>query len=113
MTQHPFALTTRWTEHGPVIRVAGELDVATAGELRTAVGRVLDTGSRRLIVDLHELDFIDSTALGVLVAALKRLEAREGALTIRRPTRAALRVLEMTGLSARVQFEDHADAASA
>ena len=110
---HPFAITSRWTEHGPVLRVAGELDVATAGELREAIRRLLDTGTRRLVVDLHELDFIDSTALGVLVAAVKRLEGRDGALTVRRPTRAALRVFEMTGLLPLVRIEAGDEAVSA
>ena len=56
-----------------VIAVAGEVDIFTAPELKRAIAAAIDAGARRLVVDLTETRFLDSTALGVLIGAVKRL----------------------------------------
>jgi anti-sigma B factor antagonist len=104
MGVHPFVVSTRWSVDGPIVRVAGELDVATAPRFREAVHRALEGRSRRLIVDVETLDFIDSTALGVLVSAVKAMAERDGIVVVVAPSRATLRVLEMTGLAERVEI---------
>ena len=109
MTLHPFAVSLRWSADGPVVRVAGEIDAATAPRFREAVQRALDGRSRHLIVDVADLHFVDSTALGVLVSAVKAMAARHGHVTILGPTRPILRVLEMTGLAERVRIEGGAE----
>ena len=104
MDGHPFVVSTRWANDGPVVRVCGELDVATAGRFREAVHRALDGRARRLVIDVAELDFIDSTGLGVLVSAVKAMAARSGTVVVQSPSRAILRVLEITGLDGRVEI---------
>ncbi|MDQ6834821.1 MAG: STAS domain-containing protein [Actinomycetota bacterium] len=65
-----------------VFRVAGEVDFDVAPELKKRlIGRV-DAGDRQLIVDLSAVAFIDSTAIGVLVATLKRLRDAGGSLLV-------------------------------
>lgn len=54
-----------------VLRVAGELDVATAGVLRDAVGKALAEGPAALLVDLTTTRFLDSTGCRELVRAAK------------------------------------------
>ncbi len=83
-----------------VARVVGEIDLATAPELRDRLAEIpSDTAS--LIVDLSEVTFLDSTGLSVLVATWKRLKDDDGAndfrLVVSRPT--IQRVLEVTGLA--------------
>lgn len=104
MGVHQFLVSTRWSADGPVVRVAGELDVATAPRFREAVHRALDGRSRRLTLDVDQLDFIDSTALGVVVSAVKAMAERGGAVVVQDPSRAILRVLEMTGLAGHVEI---------
>ncbi len=59
-----------------VLRVAGEIDVYTAPELRQRVIHLLDNGSLHIVADLCGVDFLDSTGLGALVGSLKRLRMR-------------------------------------
>jgi anti-sigma B factor antagonist len=90
----------------PVVRAAGEVDVSTAPTLRERLVE-LPEGTARVIVDLSEVTFLDSTGLGVLVAGQKRLrnaapgDAAEGTggldLVVTRPQ--ILKVLEVTGLT--------------
>jgi anti-sigma B factor antagonist len=58
----------------------GELDSYTAPDLRDAFAGVTESGHRIVVVDMAGLSYIDSTGLGVLVAALKRLREQRGEL---------------------------------
>ena len=80
------------------LTLRGELDVNTSAELREHIIGVLDAGTQHLVVDLAALEFIDSTGLGVLVGAQKRLAQRGGTMTLRSPRPAAMKVFATTGL---------------
>ncbi len=69
----PFHLESISAGDCAVLRVAGEIDVYTAPELRERVIRFIDDGTRHVIADLRDVDFLDSTGLGALVGSLKRL----------------------------------------
>jgi len=68
----------RWV----VMRVSGEIDMATAPKLRQQVQNVTASRPDGLVLDLDGVDFIDSTGLGVMVGAAKRLRVSGGVLRI-------------------------------
>ena len=68
----------RWA----VMRVSGEIDMATAPKLRQHVQNVTAAHPGGLVLDLDGVEFIDSTGLGVMVGAAKRLRMGGGALRI-------------------------------
>jgi anti-sigma B factor antagonist len=78
---------------------AGDLDLYVSGDLRQQIFSAVADGVERLVVDLLDVSFIDSTALGVLADAAKRLRANAGSLAIVCRDRNILKVLEITGLS--------------
>ena len=80
------------------VALAGELDLAVATKLWEALEPLLDGAPRCLVLDLSDVEFMDSTALSVLVRAHRRLMHDGGELVIRRPSDAAARILEVTGL---------------
>jgi anti-sigma B factor antagonist len=83
----------------PIVSVTGEIDVATAPPLRDCLHARVSSGQATVIVDLLDVTFLDSTALGVLVGALKRCRETGGDLflVINKPR--ILRVFEITGLT--------------
>lgn len=81
-----------------VIAVAGEVDIFTAPELKRVIGTAIDGGARELVVDLTETRFLDSTALGVLIGAVKRLRPLEGRLVIVNTEPSTTKTFEITGL---------------
>jgi anti-sigma B factor antagonist len=81
-----------------VIAVAGEVDIFTAPELKRAIAAAIDAGARRLVVDLTETRFLDSTALGVLIGAVKRLRPLDGRLVIVNTEPSTAKTFEITGL---------------
>ncbi|MGH9291387.1 MAG: STAS domain-containing protein [Acidimicrobiales bacterium] len=82
----------------PVLVVRGEIDVSTAPELRDRLLRTAHDGHSTVVVDLSEVTFLDSTALGVLVSGLKRFRAAGGDLRLVVTGRSVSKVLEITGL---------------
>jgi anti-sigma B factor antagonist len=81
-----------------VVVLAGEVDLYTAPRFKDAVMHSIDDGVQRVIIDLTGATFIDSTALGVLVNAGKRLRLRQGVLAIACLAGNIRRILEITGL---------------
>ncbi len=78
---------------------SGELDLYVAPDLRRKVFDLVAGGVDRVVIDLLDVTFVDSTALGVLVELAKRVRMRGGSMTVICRDRNILRVLEITGLS--------------
>jgi anti-sigma B factor antagonist len=81
-----------------VVAVRGEIDLFTAPELKQKLTDAIEGGKSRIVVDLTETSFLDSTALGVLIGAVKRLRSREGALVIVNIDQNIAKTFEITGL---------------
>lgn len=82
-----------------VIRVNGEVDVATAPQLRQALVDADAEGAANVVVDLAKVEFIDSTGLGVLVGGLKRVRLRGGAFLLTSVAPNIQKLFDITALS--------------
>lgn len=94
-----------------VVKVSGEVDVATAPRLREQIVSLVADGEQRIVCDLQAVDFLDSTGLGVLVGALKRTRSHGGDLVLVCTQRSLLKVFEITGLTRVFELHDSVDAA--
>lgn len=81
-----------------VLAVRGEIDLFTAPELKQVLAESIEAGRNHIVVDLTETTFLDSTALGVLIGAVKRLRSRNGALAIVNVDENIAKTFEITGL---------------
>jgi anti-sigma B factor antagonist len=79
------------------VRVAGALVYDTAAEVRPRLRALVDGGYRRLIVDASDLDSLDSSGLGVLLAAWQRMDRDGRRLEMRGVHGQPARVLAVTG----------------
>lgn len=83
----------------PVIALSGELDAYHAPRLRDQLESLIQPGSATVIVDLLRVTYVDSTGLGILVAARKRADGHSGALRLVVNREGAVhRTLTITGL---------------
>ena len=80
-----------------VVRLGGELDLYNAAEVRSALADASAQFPERIVVDLSEVEFIDSTALGVLIETRARLVNRDG-LLLAAPGLETRRALQISGL---------------
>jgi len=93
-----FSTPVRFDPDEVIVEVRGELDVATAPLLADVIDQLIAEGARQLAVDLGEASFVDSTGLGTLLAAHRRMQAHQGNLVLKEPRPATRRLLEATAL---------------
>jgi anti-sigma B factor antagonist len=107
-TVAPLALERSGTEQNPVVAASGEIDVATSPQLREELSRMLADGPESITVDFANVTFIDSSGLGVLVGALKKVRERNDSGTIRvvHAQDAVRKVFDITGLDGLFDLRD-------
>ena len=96
-------VTTEPALDAAVVTPHGEVDLTTSDGLRIAVDRILDDGFTALVLDLSDVTFMDSTALGVLVSFHRRLGDR---LVLAAAQRPVLRLLEITKFTSVLRLTD-------
>ncbi len=106
-------LTVDESPNYSVLTVEGEVDVYTAPVLRQKLVELADSGVSRIVVNLEPVEFLDSTGLGVLVAALNRLRRQDGDVELICSQPRILRVFEITGLTKVFTIHQSLDEASA
>lgn len=92
-------VTSRQEGGRAVVGVAGEIDVYTAPVLRERIRDLTAEGHYRLVVDLTDVDFLDSTGLGVLVGGLNQVRTHDGSLHLVCDQEKILKVFRITGLT--------------
>lgn len=90
------SISTETSEEAVVVHVGGDLDVYTAPRLRETLTKAMADG-KRLVLDLSQVHFIDSTALGVLVSVLEQSQAAARDLRLVLDDPYLLKIFHITG----------------
>jgi anti-sigma B factor antagonist len=94
-----FGIEDRQVDDGThVVTVTGEIDLFTAPEFKQRVSAPIDAGRTHLVVDLTATTFIDSSSLGVLIGAHRRLRRLNGTLVIVVAGEPIIKTFRITGL---------------
>ena len=96
-------------DRGAEVILRGELDLATAPGLREHLSELVSQGWIDIALDIAELRYIDSTGLSLFIMTQKRVEEMGGSLVVHYPTKAALKLFDTTGLTARLISTGRAD----
>ncbi|MBL3669152.1 STAS domain-containing protein [Streptomyces sp. M2CJ-2] len=96
--QPEFHISHREEDDWTVVEIHGEIDIHTVPRIRDHVVHRLETGHRRLVVDLAGMTFMDSTGLWLLVGIRKRIRSRTGDLRLVITNPEVLRIFHVTGL---------------
>ena len=113
MTDHlrqPIVAAVEEQDHAVVVKLVGELDLYNADEVRQTLDKVCSRRPNRVVVDLAEVSFIDSTGLGVLVEARSKLADRK-AFLLSAPQPETRRALEISGLAKHMPVFERLDQA--
>ncbi len=103
LREHP-VLGVETRDSAVVVRLGGELDLYNAGEVRAAIGSAAEGKPEYVVVDLSEVEFMDSTTLGVFVEAHNALP--DGGLRLAAPQLETRRALLVSGLDRRLNVYD-------
>ena len=97
---------------GALIVASGELDVQSVPELKECLAEAVDAGTKRVVVDLADVSFIDSLSLSALVGARRRL-GEDGRLAVVAVHEYVRLILQATGLEQVLDVFDTRDEAVA
>ncbi|MGH2964377.1 MAG: STAS domain-containing protein [Solirubrobacterales bacterium] len=109
----PLDVTTEQRGDQLRIALAGELDIVNAPNLEDKLAAIEADAADTLILDLRDLDFIDSTGLRALIAANERARSAGRRLVVVRGAKAVDRLLALTQLDQRLEIVDDPDAVAA
>ncbi|WP_018924810.1 STAS domain-containing protein [Salsuginibacillus kocurii] len=91
-------LQTKETEAGTRVMVEGEIDAYTAPELRETLIPLTEKQNTEVVVDLANVEYIDSTGLGIFIGALKSAHSNGSELAITGVNERVHRLFSITGL---------------
>ena len=94
-----------------VVEVTGEVDLFTAPTFKQRVRAPIAAGIEQLVVDLTGATFVDSSSLGVLIGAHRRLKARGGRLVVACDSEVIVKTFRITGLDGVFRLVDSVQAA--
>ncbi|TAM87573.1 anti-sigma factor antagonist [bacterium] len=81
-----------------VVDLVGEIDVYTSPAVKEAITELIDDGHYNLIINLEGVRYIDSTGLGVLIGALKRVREHAGSVNLICTNPQVKKIFDITGL---------------
>ncbi len=92
----------------PIIRVKGEIDVYTCTQLNTSFQSVIQDGARTIVLNLENIQYIDSTGLGTIAHAAREVHLDEGRILVVCPKAQVRKIFEISGLTSKnvVLFDD-------
>jgi anti-anti-sigma factor len=103
--QPDLSLTTKRNGTQAIVFVKGDLDAFSAPSLEAEVARLLAGKTRELVFDLSGTGFLDSSGLRALLVAERAVIDHDGCISLRAPSEAVHRLLEITGLSEHFALE--------
>ncbi len=90
---------------GLVLRLSGELDMASAPGLARVLDTALDAQPTSIALDLTDLAFLDSCGIRVLITACRRARSEDSSITLRSPCRSVLKSLSLTGVDRLMEID--------
>ncbi|WP_455537676.1 STAS domain-containing protein [Terrisporobacter sp.] len=88
------------------VSLEGELDISTADELKKELHKLVDEKNIDIRLNLEDLDYIDSTGLGVMIGILKRLKIENKEVYIEKPKSNVRKIFSITGLDKIFRMEE-------
>jgi anti-sigma B factor antagonist len=104
-----FSVEVRREGSRTVVAPSGELDLGSAGKLRSALQRSREDGP--VVLDLRDVTFMDSVGLGLVIEEHRRAERGGTDFRLRRGPEHVQRLFEMTGRAARMRWDQDGPAA--
>ncbi|MBP1153908.1 MULTISPECIES: STAS domain-containing protein [unclassified Paenibacillus] len=107
-----FQVDIQKTEKANTVYLQGELDLSKVAELRTALDSFIADTNRRLVLNLKQLQYIDSTGIGVIVSVLKARNVLEAPFTVDDIPPKIQRLFDLTGITPFLHADEAGEAST-
>lgn len=95
-----------------LLKLEGDIDIAVAPQLREVLEKIIGEGVKKIVIDITNVPFIDSTGLGLFVNAYKKVNQRGGWVAFVGASRAIRKIFQLTKLEVLFKFCDTIEEAS-
>jgi anti-anti-sigma factor len=110
MTSKDFTFAADPRDDTVVVKLAGQFDMAATFTLEPELERLTrETASSALVVDMDGVEFMDSSALGLLLATRQRLQSEDIRFVVANPSPPVRRLVELTGAADALSIDQHAE----
>lgn len=99
MTLQKFRIDQEQTKEANIVHISGDLDLSAATELRSVLETVVNQSDKALILDFGQLNYIDSTGIGIVISVVKIRDEIQGAFQVRHIPSAIMKLFDLTGIS--------------
>ncbi len=99
MQTNKLSLRTEKRDGQILVYVGGELDLEVASQMRAAVEPLLGRVDQRLVINLHDLAYIDSTGIGILISILKARHERQAPFDVEQVPGHIRKLFDMAGIT--------------
>ncbi len=93
-----FSVEIEEKQNIPIVHINGEIDIYTCPELRKKLCELIDNGSRKLILDLENIQYIDSTGLGTIAHTARAIESENGQIFVISSKNQIKKIFKVSGL---------------
>jgi len=100
-------IMTREQDKVTILTISGEIEIYNAGHLKAALQQMLDKGQNRLVLNMEEIPFIDSTGIGALLLMVPLIRKAGGDIKLAAVSENVLKVFQITQLSKFFQIYDN------
>ncbi|NLY72951.1 MAG: STAS domain-containing protein [Tissierellia bacterium] len=88
------------------VKIIGEVDINTSTEVKEKLESILEEKQKSMIINAEELDYIDSTGLGMLIGIVKKLKQQDLELVLAKPQDSILKLFRITGLDKVIRIRE-------
>lgn len=88
------------------VKIMGEVDIHSSQEVKEKLAEILNEKEKSMIINAEELDYIDSTGLGMLIGIVKRLKEKDLNLTLVKLQPNVLKLFQITGLDKVIELRN-------
>ncbi len=88
------------------VKIMGEVDIHSSQEVKEKLAEILNEKEKSMIINAEELDYIDSTGLGMLIGIVKRLKEKDLSLTLVKLQPSVLKLFQITGLDKVIELRN-------
>lgn len=88
------------------VKIMGEVDIHSSQEVKEKLAEILNEKEKSMIINAEELDYIDSTGLGMLIGIVKRLKEKDLNLTLVKLQANVLKLFQITGLDKVIELRN-------
>lgn len=93
-----FSLEVEEKKDVPIIHVSGEIDVYTCPKLNTKLTEVIENGNKNVVLNLENIQYIDSTGLGTIAYNARILESSNGSILVICTKHQIKKIFQVSGL---------------